>query len=44
VSAEQADAFVHEVMDLVELAPIRNSIVGTPGVGLSVEQRKVRGC
>ncbi|KAI3429335.1 hypothetical protein D9Q98_005430 [Chlorella vulgaris] len=40
VSAEQADAFVHEVMDLVELAPIRNSIVGTPGVGLSVEQRK----
>ncbi|KAL4440309.1 hypothetical protein ABPG75_003310 [Micractinium tetrahymenae] len=35
-----AAAFVQEVMDLVELTPIRNSPVGLPGSGLSVEQRK----
>ncbi|KAL7247866.1 hypothetical protein ACSBR2_002720 [Camellia fascicularis] len=33
--------FVKEVMELVELNPIRNSLVGLPGVnGLSTEQRK----
>ncbi|CAI0473627.1 unnamed protein product [Linum tenue] len=33
--------FVEEVMDLVELNPIRNSLVGLPGVtGLTTEQRK----
>ena len=33
--------FVEEVMDLVELNPLRNSVVGLPGVdGLSTEQRK----
>jgi ABC-type multidrug transport system ATPase subunit len=33
--------FVEQVMDLVELAPLRNALVGLPGVsGLSVEQRK----
>ncbi|KAL3646852.1 ABC transporter G member 39 [Castilleja foliolosa] len=33
--------FVEEVMKLVELNPIRNSLVGLPGVdGLSTEQRK----
>ncbi|KAH7547772.1 hypothetical protein JRO89_XS14G0014100 [Xanthoceras sorbifolium] len=33
--------FVEEVMDLVELNPLRNSLVGLPGVdGLSTEQRK----
>ncbi|ONI01101.1 hypothetical protein PRUPE_6G121500 [Prunus persica] len=33
--------FVDEVMDLVELNPLRNSLVGLPGVdGLSTEQRK----
>ncbi|KAM4071954.1 hypothetical protein ACB094_11G100200 [Castanea mollissima] len=33
--------FVEEVMDLVELNPLRNSIVGLPGIdGLSTEQRK----
>ncbi|KAK7829378.1 abc transporter g family member 39 [Quercus suber] len=36
-----ARMFVEEVMDLVELNPLRNSIVGLPGVdGLSTEQRK----
>ncbi|KAK4482687.1 hypothetical protein RD792_009854 [Penstemon davidsonii] len=36
-----ADMFVEEVMDLVELNPLRNNIVGLPGVdGLSTEQRK----
>ena len=30
-----------QVMDLVELEPIRNSLVGVPGqTGLSIEQRK----
>ena len=33
--------FVEEVMELVELTPIRDAIVGLPGVnGLSTEQRK----
>ena len=33
--------FVDEVMDLVELHPLRNGLVGLPGVdGLSTEQRK----
>ncbi|XP_074574926.1 ABC transporter G family member 36-like isoform X2 [Curcuma longa] len=33
--------FVEEVMELVELAPLRNALVGLPGVdGLSTEQRK----
>ncbi|MBA0726020.1 hypothetical protein Golax_001872 [Gossypium laxum] len=33
--------FVEEVMDLVELNPLKNSLVGLPGVdGLSTEQRK----
>lgn len=33
--------FVDEVMELVELNPLRNSLVGLPGVdGLSTEQRK----
>ncbi|KAK6126339.1 hypothetical protein DH2020_039911 [Rehmannia glutinosa] len=36
-----AEMFVEEVMELVELNPIRNSLVGLPGVdGLSTEQRK----
>ena len=29
-------------MDLIELTPIADSMVGLPGSGLSVEQRKVR--
>ena len=34
-------AFVNEVMQLVELEPLSDSLVGVPGVtGLSVEQRK----
>ncbi|KAL4428984.1 hypothetical protein ABPG77_006023, partial [Micractinium sp. CCAP 211/92] len=37
---QTAAAFVQEVMDLVELTPIRDSPVGLPGSGLSVEQRK----
>jgi len=33
--------FVDEVMDLVELTPLENALVGLPGVtGLSTEQRK----
>ncbi|XP_050890651.1 pleiotropic drug resistance protein 1 [Lathyrus oleraceus] len=33
--------FIEEVMELVELNPLRNSLVGLPGVnGLSTEQRK----
>ena len=35
------EAFVEEVMDLVELTTLKNVLVGLPGVsGLSVEQRK----
>jgi ABC-type multidrug transport system ATPase subunit len=41
VSRETVELFVDEVMSLVELEPLRDSIVGSPGLfGLSVEQRK----
>eukprot|EP01018_Ginkgo_biloba_P004085 Gb_15493 [translate_table: standard] len=41
VDAETRKLFVDEVMDLVELNTLRNSLVGLPGeTGLSTEQRK----
>ncbi|XP_030522373.1 pleiotropic drug resistance protein 2-like [Rhodamnia argentea] len=41
VNEETKKMFVEEVMDLVELNPLRNALVGLPGVdGLSTEQRK----
>ncbi|CAH2059084.1 unnamed protein product [Thlaspi arvense] len=41
IDAKAREMFVEEVMELVELKPLRNSIVGLPGVdGLSTEQRK----
>ncbi|KAL3646851.1 ABC transporter G member 39 [Castilleja foliolosa] len=41
VKKDTRKMFVEEVMELVELNPIRNSLVGLPGVdGLSTEQRK----
>ncbi|KAL0785746.1 hypothetical protein Bca101_001992 [Brassica carinata] len=41
IDAKTREMFVEEVMELVELKPLRNSIVGLPGVdGLSTEQRK----
>lgn len=41
ITTETRQMFVEEVMDLVELNPIRNALVGLPGVdGLSTEQRK----
>jgi ABC-type multidrug transport system ATPase subunit len=37
----ELQAFVEEVMELVELTPLRLALVGLPGVsGLSTEQRK----
>ncbi|KAJ1376806.1 P-loop containing nucleoside triphosphate hydrolase [Sesbania bispinosa] len=41
VDSKTRKMFIEEVMDLVELNPLRNSLVGLPGVsGLSTEQRK----
>ncbi|XP_010553380.1 PREDICTED: ABC transporter G family member 39-like isoform X2 [Tarenaya hassleriana] len=41
IDMKTREMFVEEVMELVELKPIRNSLVGLPGVdGLSTEQRK----
>nr|Q949G3.1 RecName: Full=Pleiotropic drug resistance protein 1; AltName: Full=NpPDR1 [Nicotiana plumbaginifolia]CAC40990.1 ABC1 protein [Nicotiana plumbaginifolia] len=41
VNEEKRMMFVEEVMDLVELTPLRSALVGLPGVnGLSTEQRK----
>ncbi|KAI3734636.1 hypothetical protein L6452_14110 [Arctium lappa] len=41
VTDESRKVFVEEVMNLVELNPVRDSLVGLPGVdGLSTEQRK----
>ncbi|CAJ1951217.1 unnamed protein product [Sphenostylis stenocarpa] len=41
VESNTRKMFIEEVMELVELNPLRNSLVGLPGVnGLSTEQRK----
>lgn len=41
INAEMRKAFIEEVMELVELTPLREALVGLPGVnGLSTEQRK----
>jgi ABC-type cobalamin/Fe3+-siderophores transport system ATPase subunit len=41
IDKETREQFVDEVMDLVELTPLENALVGLPGVtGLSTEQRK----
>ncbi|XP_030968617.1 pleiotropic drug resistance protein 1-like [Quercus lobata] len=41
VHSETRKMFIEEVMELVELNPLRNALVGLPGVnGLSTEQRK----
>ncbi|KAK4478717.1 hypothetical protein RD792_014215 [Penstemon davidsonii] len=41
VKNDKRKMFVEEVLELVELNPLRNSLVGLPGVdGLSTEQRK----
>ncbi|KAI6674140.1 hypothetical protein NL676_002046 [Syzygium grande] len=41
ISTQTRKMFVEEVMELVELNPLRNALVGLPGVdGLSTEQRK----
>ncbi|KDP37161.1 hypothetical protein JCGZ_06217 [Jatropha curcas] len=41
VDSETREMFVEEVMELVELNPLRQALVGLPGVnGLSTEQRK----
>ncbi|GMI86113.1 pleiotropic drug resistance 12, ATP-binding cassette G40, PLEIOTROPIC DRUG RESISTANCE 12 [Hibiscus trionum] len=41
VNAETRKMFIEEVMELVELNPLRQALVGLPGVnGLSTEQRK----
>ncbi|XP_021728709.1 ABC transporter G family member 39-like [Chenopodium quinoa] len=41
VDANTRQIFIEEVMDLIELKPLRDSLVGLPGInGLSTEQRK----
>ncbi|XP_015160196.1 pleiotropic drug resistance protein 1-like isoform X2 [Solanum tuberosum] len=41
VDTETRKSFIEEVMELVELTPLREALVGLPGVnGLSTEQRK----
>ncbi|CAI8614404.1 unnamed protein product [Vicia faba] len=41
INAESRKNFIEQVMELVELKPLRNALVGLPGVsGLSTEQRK----
>ncbi|KAK4252850.1 hypothetical protein QN277_010993 [Acacia crassicarpa] len=41
VDSKTREMFIEEVMELVELNPLRNSLVGLPSVsGLSTEQRK----
>ncbi|XP_066306468.1 ABC transporter G family member 36-like [Miscanthus floridulus] len=41
IDSNKRKIFIEEVMELVELKPLRNALVGLPGVnGLSTEQRK----
>ncbi|XP_027349849.1 pleiotropic drug resistance protein 1-like isoform X2 [Abrus precatorius] len=41
INSETRKIFIEEVMELVEMKPLRHAIVGLPGVnGLSTEQRK----
>ncbi|XP_045794549.1 pleiotropic drug resistance protein 1-like [Trifolium pratense] len=41
INAETRSMFIEEVIELVELKPLQNALVGLPGVsGLSTEQRK----
>ncbi|XP_022144931.1 ABC transporter G family member 38 [Momordica charantia] len=41
VDSETLELFVEEIMELIELTPLRDSLVGFPNVnGLSIEQRK----
>ncbi|RDX94397.1 Pleiotropic drug resistance protein 1 [Mucuna pruriens] len=41
INAESRKMFIEEVMELVELKPLRHALVGLPGInGLSTEQRK----
>ncbi|GAU19344.1 hypothetical protein TSUD_336310 [Trifolium subterraneum] len=41
INAETRKMFIEEVIELVELKPLQNALVGLPGVsGLSTEQRK----
>ncbi|KAF8034214.1 hypothetical protein BT93_C0485 [Corymbia citriodora subsp. variegata] len=41
VDCETRKMFIEEVMELIELTPLREALVGLPGVnGLSIEQRK----
>ncbi|KAJ3701263.1 hypothetical protein LUZ61_004968 [Rhynchospora tenuis] len=41
IDSKSREMFIEEVMELVELTPLRNALVGLPRVnGLSVEQRK----
>ncbi|XP_021275798.1 ABC transporter G family member 38 [Herrania umbratica] len=41
IDTQSRELFVEEVMELIELIPLRNALVGFPNVnGLSIEQRK----
>jgi ABC-type multidrug transport system ATPase subunit len=33
-------SYVHQIMELLELTPLKHALVGSPGSGLSIEQRK----
>ncbi|KAF4343795.1 multidrug resistance CDR1 [Fusarium beomiforme] len=33
-------AYVEQIMELLELTPLKHALIGTPGKGLSIEQRK----
>ncbi|KAF9875080.1 ABC multidrug transporter [Colletotrichum karsti] len=40
VPDEEKQEYVKGIMDLLELTPLQHALVGTPGSGLSIEQRK----
>lgn len=40
VSEAEKDAYVDQIIDLLELGPLKHAVVGAPGQGLSIEQRK----
>ena len=44
VSSKVKDAFVEEIMEVVELTPIRNSLVGLPGEPVAPRAPQVPRC
>jgi ABC-type multidrug transport system ATPase subunit len=41
-SDEEIESYVNKVIEILELEELADAIIGVPGAGLSIEQRRVR--